>query len=120
MIRNLRELLARTDLLFWGIGFVLVLLVVVSLAWEVPTGGAGQAGLPQNNPGVYQAVFRYQEVTPTPPGTPLATPTGTPFPPELLANYKQTTGIIVFAAIVVLIIVGGVFFQLLNERDTTK
>ncbi|HMN59741.1 MAG TPA: hypothetical protein PJ988_05225 [Anaerolinea sp.] len=120
MIRNLRGLLARTDRLYWGIGFILVLLVVVSLAWEVPVGGAGQAGLPQNNPGIYQAVFRFQEVTPTPEGLLLATPTGTPFPPELLANYKQTTGVIVFAAVLVLIIVGGVFFQLLNERDTTK
>jgi len=120
MMRNLRGLLERTDLRYWGIGFVLVLLVVLSVAWDLPGNGPGQAGLPHNNPEVYQAAFRFQQVTPTPSGMPLGTPTSTPFPAELLANYKQATGIIVFAAVLVLIIVGGVFFQLINERDATK
>jgi len=119
MIRNLRGLLHHTDLRYWGIAFVLVLFAVVSLVWELPARQPGQGSLEPQDPGrVQQAVFRLQVATPVPADGLEATPTRTPFPAELLANYKQTTGIIVFAGVVVLIIVGGVFFQLIHERNS--
>ncbi len=119
MNSKLREILAQTHLRFWGIGFVLVLLAVLNLVWDLPVQRAGPAERqPQGVSLLQPAVFHAQDASPTPTEEVETTPTRTPLPAELLANYKQTTGIIIFAGVVVLIIVGGVFFQLMQERNS--
>jgi hypothetical protein len=119
MKRDPREMLAQTDLRFWGIGCILILLAVLSLSMDLAGDPKKRAGA--GEPGsIIPAVYKLQQASPTPTPTAAiaAVPSRTPFPEELLANYQQTTGIIIFAGVLVLIIVGGVFFQLLNERKT--
>lgn len=119
MIKKILKLLENTYLRYWGIAFILVLFAAVSVVWELPANWKKPVHFSDLNQGqVQQAAFHYQDATPSTVDEPEATPTITPFPPELLANYKQTTGVIIFAAAVVLIIVGGVFFQLLRERNS--
>jgi hypothetical protein len=117
MKRIIRGFLEQSDYRFWGIGLILVLFAVLSLAWEMPGAVVKHASPPVDDPVfAVPAVLVFQQVTATPTAEPLATPTQTPLPAELLANYQQTTGIIIFAGVVVLIIVSGVFFQLIKDR----
>jgi Na+-transporting methylmalonyl-CoA/oxaloacetate decarboxylase gamma subunit len=120
MKRDWRELLERTHLRYWGIGFVLLLLVILSLTINLPATAASQGELFTHRRDVALASghLPVQPATPTPSELTQAAPTHTPFPAELLGNYKQTTGVIIVASLLVLIIVGGVFFQLIHERNT--
>lgn len=60
------------------------------------------------------------QVTPTASSDVQATLTSTPLPPELLDNYQETTGVILVAGVVVLIIVASIFSELLIERRSRK
>lgn len=53
-----------------------------------------------------------------PPADQTPAPSRTPYPPELLNNRRQTVGISLVAAILVLIVAGGVFSVMLRERKS--
>lgn len=106
-------------------GLIVVLLAVVNLASSSPP-----SGVTALNP---QEATKAQEATesrtplPTEPARTeptasmeLATPTPTPLPAELLDNYQQTTGIIIVAGMLVLIVAAGVFNQLISERQSKQ
>ncbi len=109
----------RVNLMRWDkrvlfSGLVLLLLAVVNLAWNSPparhaaaTPPAAEATLTRTPLPTQPAVTDSQ-----------ATLTPTPLPAELLANFQQTTGIIIVAAVLVLIVAAGVFNQLLSERES--
>lgn len=80
--------------------FVLALFLLVSLAWADPVSGwsvdsASSAGL---------AALVNLTATPVPAGL---DETATPLPPEMLKNFNQTNGVILFGVVIVLIIVTG-------------
>lgn len=113
MFRLLRNLKKQTDWRIWITCFIFSVLVATSLAWREPpvnrvAGVAGGKGV-----GVS---LQMQEATPAP-GLD-STPTKTPLPPELMANYQQTTGVIVFAGMIVLVVVGGILREFLRGRHT--
>lgn len=91
------------------ISLVLLILASSSLAW-VPLPGQ-RAEIDEKIP------VQVVQVTPTPRPLLQAGPTQTLLPPEYLTNSSQTTGIILVAALMVLIVVGGVFYTLVKERS---
>lgn len=116
-MRSLLDLLLRTDRRLFLSGFIVVLLAVVSLTWKDTPVQELQVDSSWSEPAARRsALFGLQEPTPDPVVD--ATPTPTPLPPELQTNYQQTTGVIIFAGVVVLVIVAGVFNELIKERRT--
>jgi hypothetical protein len=100
-------------------GLIVVLLAAVNLASSRSPAGA-------NGPFAQEAT---ESRTPMPTESArteptasmeLATPTPTPLPAELLDNYQQTTGIIIVAGMLVLIVAAGVFNQLISERQSKQ
>jgi hypothetical protein len=108
---------------------VLVLLIAVAARWNraaaldpaIPSHPAAaslsqaEAEVPVNR---QAAGLLPLDQTPTPLGTPIE-PSRTPYPPELLSNRQQTIGISLVAALLVLIVAGGVFSVFLRDRDET-
>ena len=109
---NLAELDKRTIL---G-GLIVLLLVAVNLAWVGPPSGVGSTAAQE------ATVTVTRTLAPTEPAESMemATPTPTPLPAEFLTNYKQTTGIIIVAGVIVLIVVAGVFNQLISDRQSKQ
>ena len=113
MFRFLQNLWKQMDWRIWITCLIFSFLVTTSLAWkESPANRAAEAAS-----GRGEAVsLQMQEATPE--QSLDSTPTKTPLPPELMANYQQTTGVIVFAGIVVLVVVGGVVREFLRGRHS--
>ncbi len=110
------NLFSRIDWRLFVIGFIIVLLAAVSIAANERPGAQFYLDPSWQEPAMRRsALFAGQELTPQ---TDEAAPTQTPLPPELLANYQQTTGVIIFAGLVVLVVVAGVFNELIRERRT--
>ena len=112
----MRMILARVDKRVFLAGLIVVLLAAVNLASSLSPSGA-------NGPFTQDAVGTRTPL-PTEPASTEATasmeqamPTPTPLPAELLDNYQQTTGIIIVAGMLVLIVAAGVFNQLISERQ---
>ncbi|MBN1371003.1 MAG: hypothetical protein JW987_03505 [Anaerolineaceae bacterium] len=99
----------------------LLLILVVTFfllaagAYSSQPSRAAQASVP--NSGAESAVLPQLEETPSPESTPIQ-PSRTPYPPELLANRRQTIGISLVAALLVLIVAGGVFSVFLRDRNS--
>ena len=93
------------------ISLVLLILASSSLAWVHVSEPRTVAA--QNTPVQVQ-------LTPTPKPALQSGPTPTLLPPEYLTNSGQTTGIVLVSALMVLIVVGGVFYTLLKERNENK
>lgn len=117
MKKALRWLGDRVDWRMSMVGFTILLLMVVSLAWQdapvqsVPMGPAMlEPEMPLSDSQIVQEAPTEELMQPT--------PTQTPLPPELLANYQQTTGVILFAGVVVLVVVAGVLNELIRERKS--
>ena len=124
----MRMNLARLDKRVFLAGLIVVLLAVVNLA-----SSRSPAGM--NGPSSQEATIAQDaSVTPETMGTrtplpteparteppasmQLATPSPTPLPAELLDNFQQTTGIIIVAGMLVLIVAAGVFNQLISDRQ---
>ena len=97
---------------------VIVLLIAAGARWNRPL--PPETGLPPNappEPALAGAVLPQIAETPSPDATPVQ-PSRTPYPPELLANRQQTIGISLVAALLVLIVSGGVFSVFLRDRDS--
>ena len=106
-------------------GLITVLLVVVNLASSSPPTGVN--GPNQREATTAQDASITRTPLPTEPprteppaGMQMATPTPTPLPAELLDNYQQTTGIIIVAGMLVLIVAAGVFNQLISDRQVKQ
>lgn len=113
MFRFLQNLWKQMDWRIWITCLIFSFLVATSLAWrEPPANRVAGAAAGQGE----AALLQIQEATPD--QWPDSTPTKTPLPPELMANYQQTTGVIVFAGIVVLVVVAGVLREFLRGRHT--
>lgn len=82
---------------FW----LIMLLVIISLAWPDPAAGSNHA----------------QEITTTP--SPLILLTATPLPAEYFETSEQTTSIICGSLLIIMIIVGGVAFVLRRNIGLT-
>jgi hypothetical protein len=112
---NMGKKFREVDGRLWLVGAVVLMLSVISLAWNRP---------PSELTGEHaQARTATPTLLPTPAPAEVnleAIPTRTPLPAELLDNYRQTTGIIIFAGVVVLIVVAGVFNQLVHERKNSQ
>jgi hypothetical protein len=109
-------ILARMDKRVLLAGLIVVLLAAVNLASSLSPAGANSL--------FAQEVLGTRTPLPTEPARTeptasmeLAIPTPTPLPAELLDNYQQTTGIIIVAGMLVLIVAAGVFNQLISERQ---
>lgn len=126
--------LAGLDKRVYLAGLIVVLLAIVNLASSLSPAGLN-GPLSQEATNSQDATIAQQaSVTPEtlgtrtplptepartePPGSmELATPTPTPLPAELLDNFQQTTGIIIVAGMLVLIVAAGVFNQLISDRQ---
>ena len=114
LLRHLTDLIRNSnwfDLRIVLITLVLLILASSNLAWA-------HVSAPQ--PRAEKDITAQVQTTPTPQPALLAGPTPTLLPPEYLTNSSQTTGIVLVAAVMVLIVVGGVFYTLLKERPESK
>lgn len=93
------------------ISLVLIILAGSNLAW---------VHLSEPHPGRVESVLAQLVLTPTAMPAFHASPTQTLLPPEYLQNSGQTTGVILVAMVMVLIVVGGVLYTLINERYKIK
>ncbi|GAP05637.1 MAG TPA: hypothetical protein DEQ80_04835 [Anaerolinea thermolimosa] len=115
MFRFLQNLWKQMDWRIWITCLIFSFLVATSLAWREPPANRMAGAVPGQEK---MASIQMQEAT-----TDQwldSTPTKTPLPPELMANYQQTTGVIVFAGVVVLVVVGGVLREFLRGRHTGR
>jgi hypothetical protein len=100
---------------------VIVLLIAAGARWNRPLPPEPSSAAPE--PALAGAVlppgpgFPQLDETPSPDATPVQ-PSRTPYPPELLSNRQQTIGISLVAALLVLIVSGGVFSVFLRDRDS--
>lgn len=113
-LQRLVQLTQRSNwfnLRVWLISLVLIILAGSNLAW---------VHISDPRPGAMENNLAQVGLTPTPIPAFQASPTQTLLPPEYLQNSGQTTGIILVAMVMVLIVVGGVLYTLIKERIKIK